>query len=107
MVRGRSVEGKLICDNSSGPRPTGLFKDSVFDAGPRGGDDRLEDVDDGTAERFNASGITPVPASNCFPGQADRDGSMHPHEAGAGCTHLSAYYLFSNDEGHVAANIGN
>ena len=62
MVRGSSVEGKLICDNSSGPRPIGLFKNSVFDAGPQGGDNRLEDVDDGTAERCIGYQITPVPA---------------------------------------------
>ena len=58
-----------------------------------------------TGQRKNASGITPVPASNCFPGQADRNGSMHPNEAGAGCTQLSTSCLSTTMKGMSAANI--
>lgn len=42
----------------------------------------------------------------CFPGQADRNGSMHPIEAGAGCSQLSTVFLFPNMKGRSAANIG-
>lgn len=58
-----------------------------------------------TGQRTNASGITPVPASNCFSGQADRSGSVHPNEAGAGCTQLSTSYLSTTMKGMSAANI--
>lgn len=63
-----SVEGKSICDSSSGPRPIGLFRNFVFDAGNRRSDNRLEDVDDsGELHRVSPLYLRPGDFLECDP----------------------------------------